>query len=256
MKTRLIGGLAALVLAVMGTALLVLYVGAADSRAQEGLSPTEVLVVQERVPAGTPVDELSTMVTSESLVKSAVVPLALTTLEGQETRITAVDLLPGEQLLAERLVKPEDFAPGTVPVPDGLEEVTVLLAPERMLGARISAGDRVGVYISGELEEEAPDFERLPDEMIGFKQYTNLNFQNVLVTAVQQAAPEAEDSAGAGADAVAMPTGSAFVTLAVNDLDAGRIIFGAEFGSIWFTKESDASQEADTPVITIPEVVK
>lgn len=260
MKTRLIGGLVALVLAVLGTTLLVLYVGAADSRAQEGLSPTEVLVVNERIPAGTPVEDLGTLVTTQSLVKSAVAPLALTTLDGQEDKITAVDLLPGEQLLAERLVAPEDFDPGTVPVPDGLEEVTVLLAPERMLGGRIAAGDHVGVYISGELQEDAPDFERLPKEMIGFKQHTNLSLQNVLVTAVQQAAPETEDSADADADAgtdgVAMPNGSAFVSLALDDLNAGKVIFGAEFGSIWFTKESDTSEEADPPIITIPEIVK
>ncbi|WP_394247966.1 Flp pilus assembly protein CpaB [Arthrobacter pityocampae] len=254
MKTRLIGGLAALVLAIMGTTLLVLYVGAADSRAQEGLTPTEVLVVSERIPAGTPVEELRNLVKSEALVKSAVAPLALATLDGQENRITAVDLLPGEQLLAERLVAPEDFAPGTVPVPDGFEEVTVLLAPERMLGSRVTAGDYVGVYVSGALEEDAPNIERLPDEMIGFKQHTNLILQNVLITAVQQAAPETEDSAGA--EGVSMPNGSAFVTLALKDLDAGRVIFGAEFGSIWFTKESDTSEEADPPVITIPEVVR
>ncbi|MDN4610766.1 Flp pilus assembly protein CpaB [Arthrobacter burdickii] len=258
MKTRLIGGLAALVLAILGTALLVLYVGAADSRAQEGLDPTKVLVVSERVPAGTPVEDLRALVTTESLVKSAVAPRALTTLDGQENKIAAVDLLPGEQLLAERLVAPEDFAPGTVPVPDGLEEVTILLAPERMLGSRIAAGDHVGVYISGELEDEAPDLDRLPDEMIGFKQHTNLILQNVLVTAVQQAAPETEDSANAdaGTDGVAMPNGSAFVTLALDDLNAGKVIFGAEFGSIWFTKESATSEQADPPVITIPEVVK
>ncbi|MHA7279174.1 Flp pilus assembly protein CpaB [Arthrobacter sp. MDT2-2] len=256
MKTRLIGGLAALVLAVLGTTLLVLYVGAADSRAQEGLDPTEVLVVSERIPAGTPVEELQDLVATESLVKSAVAPRALTTLDGQENKITAIDLLPGEQLLAERLVAPEDFSPGTVPVPDGLEEVTILLAPERMLGSRITAGDRVGVYISGELEEEAPDWKRLPEEIFGLKEHTNLSLQNVLVTAVQQAAPETEDSAGAGSDAVTMPNGSAFVTLALDDLNAGKVIFGAEFGSIWFTKESDTSEEVDIPVITIPEVLK
>ncbi|MEC5199152.1 pilus assembly protein CpaB [Arthrobacter sp. PL16] len=254
MKTRLIGGLVALVLAVIGTALLVLYVGAADSRAQEGLAPTQVLVVSERVPAGTSTEDLPTFLTTQSLVKSAVAPRALTTLDGQENKITAVDLLPGEQLLTERLVAPEDFAPGTVPVPDGLEEVTILLAPERMLGGRITAGDDVGVYISGELTEEAPDFERLPDEIKGFKQHTNLSLQNVLVTAVQQAAPQTEDSADA--EGIAMPSGSAFVTLALNDFDSGRVIFGAEFGSIWFTKESDSSEEADPPVITIPEVLK
>ncbi|WP_026549091.1 RcpC/CpaB family pilus assembly protein [Arthrobacter sp. Br18] len=254
MKARLFGGLAALLLAVIGTALLVLYVGAADSRAQEGLEPTDVLVVSERIPAGTSVEDIRSKVASESLVQSAITPQALTTLDGQEQKITAVDLFPGEQLLAERLVAPEDFAPGTVPVPDGLEEVTVLLAPERMLAGRLKAGDSVGVHLSGELEEEAPNFDRLPDEMVGFKQYSNLNFQNVLVIAVQQAAPEAEDSTNA--EGVAMPNGSAFVTFALNDSDAGRVIFGAEFGTIWLTKETDTSEVADPPVITIPEVVK
>lgn len=254
MKARLFGGLAALVLAIIGTALLVLYVGAADSRAQEGLEPTEVLVVSERIPAGTPVEDLRSMVTTESVVQSAVTPQALTTLDGQEEKITAVDLLPGEQLLAERLVAPEDFSPGTVPVPDGLEEVTVLLAPERMLAGRLKAGEFVGVHISGELEEEAPNFDRLPDEMVGFKQYTNLKLQNVLIVAVQQAAPETEDSANG--EGVAMPNGSAFVTFALDDQDAGRVIFGAEFGTIWLTKETETSEVADPPVITIPEVVQ
>ncbi|WP_159617647.1 Flp pilus assembly protein CpaB [Arthrobacter zhaoguopingii] len=256
MKSRLIGGIAALLLAVVGTALLVIYVKGADARALQGAEPVEVLVVQERVPAGTPVDELSDFLQAEAIPQSAVPEDSLNTLDGQDGKITAADLMPGEQLLAARLVAPEQFSPGTVPVPEGLEEVTILLAPERMLAGRLKAGDLVGVHISGELVEEAPPNDRLPGEMIGFKEYSNLNFQNVLVTAVQQAAPQTEDSANGEDEGVAMPNGSAFVTLALNDFNAGRVIFGAEFGAIWLTKETDTSEEGNPPVITIPEVVK
>ncbi|RJU02678.1 pilus assembly protein CpaB [Arthrobacter frigidicola] len=254
MKSRLIGGVAALLLAVVGTALLVIYVKGADARALQGAEPVEVLVVQERVPAGTPVSELNEFLQAEAIPKSAVPGDSLTTLDGQDGKITAADLMPGEQLLAARLIAPEQFSPGTVPVPEGLDEVTVLLAPERMLAGRLKAGDFVGLYISGELTEEAPVFDRLPAEMTGFKQHTNLNLQNVLVTAVQQAAPATEGSENG--EGVPMPNGSAFVTFALNDMNAGRVIFGAEFGTIWLTKETDTSEEGNPPVITIPEVVK
>jgi pilus assembly protein CpaB len=254
-KSRLIGGIASLLLAIIGTTLLVLYVNGAEARAQEGLDPVNVLVVKEAIPAGSPVAEISAMLETKAVAKAAVPAGTLDSLAGQEGKITAVDLLPGEQLLEARLVSPEDFDPGTVPVPDGMEEVTILLAPERMLGGRLKAGDMVGLYISAEFTDETtPETSDIPDEMVGWKQFTNQRFQNVLITAVQQAAPETEDSADA--DGVAMPNGSAFVTVARTDLDTAEIVFGAEFGRIWLSKESSKSEVVDTPVVIVPEVLK
>ena len=45
MKSRLLAGLAALVLAIAGTLMLVNYVSNADRRAQESLQPVDVVVV-------------------------------------------------------------------------------------------------------------------------------------------------------------------------------------------------------------------
>ncbi len=50
MKTRLLGGIVAVVLAIVGTLLLVTYVQAADARAQKDLQPVDVLVIQSQVP--------------------------------------------------------------------------------------------------------------------------------------------------------------------------------------------------------------
>lgn len=72
MKTRLLGGLAALLLAIVGSVLMFNYAQAADSRAQQGLDPVEVLVVQKAIPAGTPVTELAQSVKETSLPGAAV----------------------------------------------------------------------------------------------------------------------------------------------------------------------------------------
>lgn len=253
MKARLLGGIAALVLAVVGAILLFVYVQGAAARAQAGLEPVNVLVVQERIPAGTKAADLGSKVKSSSIPKSAVPAGALASLGDAEGKVTAVDLEPGEQLLAARLVDPRDLVPGTVPVPDGLEEVTLLLTPERLLGGRIEAGDKVTVYTSFKSEEDMPAGARVPAEVKGWKQSTGILFHDVLVTAVQKAEPDTKKTgseAEATPNGVAMPNGSAFVTLARTDAQAAKLVFGAEFGTIWLAKQTDTSTKSKAPVIT------
>jgi pilus assembly protein CpaB len=248
-KSRLLGGIAALVLAVVGAILLFVYVQGAATRAQAGLEPVNVLVVQEAIPAGTKTSDLGTRVRSEAIPKTAVPDGALETLSQKEGTVTAVALQPGEQLLASRLIDPRDLVPGTVPVPDGLEEVTLLLAPERLLGGRIEAGDIVTVYSSFKAEDEMPADATVPPEVKGWKQSTGLLFQDVLVTAVQKAAADTKNSAGAESG-VEMPNGSAFVTVARTDADAAKLVFGAEFGTLWLSKQTPTSTKNDPPVTT------
>lgn len=255
MKSRLLGGIAALVLAVIGTVLLVVYVQGADSRAAQGLEPVDVLVVKESVPAGTKAADLIKYVQSEAIPQSAVPDGALRSLDEQAGRVTSVDLEAGEQLLASRLVDPKELVPGTVPVPEGMEEVTLLLSPERILGGRLEAGDSVTVYTSFRAEDSMPADAPVPAEVKGWKQSTGLLFHDVLITAVQKAAPdtkkpETTDSSGSADSKVEMPNGSAYVTVARSDADAAKLVFGAEFGTIWLAKQTDSSAKSDPPVTT------
>lgn len=253
MKARLLGGIAALVLAVVGAVLLFVYVQGSANRAQAGLEPVNVLVVQEVIPAGTKASELGTRIQSESVPKSAVPEGALESLSDLTGKVTAVDLQPGEQLLAARMVDPRDLVPGTVPVPDGMEEVTLLLTPERLLGGRIEAGDTVTVFTSFTSDEDMPAGASVPAEVKGWKQSTGLLFHDVLVTAVQKAEPDTKKSSSdpdAAKNGVAMPNGSAFVTVARSDADAAKLVFGAEFGTIWLAKQTDNSTKNNPSVTT------
>ena len=249
MKSRLLGGIAAVVLAVIGSILLFVYVQGASARAQAGLEPVNILVVDERVTAGTSSSDLAARLRTQAVPKSAVAEGALSDLNEQAGKVTAVDLEPGEQVLASRLVDPRDLVPGTVPVPEGLEEVTFLLGPERLLGGRIEAGDTVTVFTSFESQDGMPADAPVAAEIQGWNQHTGILFHDVLVTAVQKA-PSKSESSSSGEEGVEMPNGSAFVTVARTDADAAKMIYSADYGSIWLAKQTGSTVKSDPPLTT------
>ena len=188
MKSRLLAGVVAVLLAIVGAVIVVSYAQGADQRAVSSLDPVGVLVVTKAVPAGSPVEALKASVALEELPGAAVAETALNTLDGAAGKVTAADLVPGEQLLAERLVSPEELKTlGSVPVPAGLQEVSFQLEPQRVVGGRLAAGDTVGIFITmpnGGIEDK-PDQETV-----------QLSIRKALVTAVQRA-PEAAAAAPA-----------------------------------------------------------
>src|SRR3954451_2634662 len=135
MRRRLLAAFAALVLALAGGVVLVAYVRGADARAAAGLRTGQVLVVQEPVPAGTPADQLAAKVDTELVPAKTAVPGRVRDLAALAGKVAAVALEPGEQLLARRFKAPGDLrAAGTVDVPHGDQEVSVLLDPQRAVG--------------------------------------------------------------------------------------------------------------------------
>ncbi len=149
--------------------------------------------------------------------------------------MATVDLLAGEQLLTSRFARPEDRqAAGTVAVSDGLQEISVLLEPQRVVGARLAAGDTVGVYLSQVLPDGTPQ--------------TSAVLHSVLVSQVQGApAPVAE--ADPQTAAAGTPAASLLVTLALSAKDAETVVYGMEHGSLWLSLESDGDETGSTRVL-------
>jgi pilus assembly protein CpaB len=239
MRRRLLAAVAALLLLVVGTAVLVAYVGGADSRALAGVQTVEVLIADELIPAGTTADELEPLVRTEQVPAKAAVDGRVLALDSLAGEVATVDVLPGEQLLGARFARPDDLGtPGTVPLPDGLQEVSVLLEPQRAVGGRLAAGDTVGVVVSLTFE--------------GGTSTTHTVLHDVLVTQVQGAPAPAEtggETATASAGTPA-PTASLMVTLAVNAAQAEAVVFGVEHGTIWLSLEPDGADLGGTSVLT------
>ena len=67
MKSRLLTGIAAVVLAIIGAMLVISYAQGADQRAVRNLEPVSVIVVKKAIPAGTPVGAMGASVATEQL---------------------------------------------------------------------------------------------------------------------------------------------------------------------------------------------
>ena len=255
MKSRMLAGIVAVLLAVVGAVLVVTYAQGADQRAVKDLEPVGVLVVTKAIPAGASTETVKASVALEQVPGTAVAKSALDTLDNSAGKVAAADLVPGEQLLAEKLVAPEDLqTSGSVKVPAGLQEVSFQLEPQRVVGGRLEPGDHVGIFIS----MPTGGVESKPGET------TQLSVHKALVTAVQRAPegatanPAPSASAGAEADPrdINLPTGSLMVTVAVNDVNAGKVVFASEFATIWLSREPLDAEDNGPRVMIRPDVYR
>src|SRR4051812_18232532 len=235
MRRRLRAALAALVMFVLGAVVLLAYVRGADARALAGAQPVQVLVVDQLVPAGTAGDGLAEFVRTDTVPAKAAVAGRVTDLDELTGLVATTDLEPGEQLLAGRFERPDRLqTPGTVEVPVGLQEVSILLEPQRAVGGRLAAGDTVGVYLS-----------------LADARQTHGVLHRVLVTQVQGAPAAVDPAAETGVDPAASsaPASSLMVTLALNSRDVESVVFGAEHGTLWLSLEPDGTDTGGTRVV-------
>lgn len=233
MSRRLIAGLAAGLVALLGAILLITYVHSADERAMANLDPVEVLVASAPIGQGTPAEDLASLVVVEEIPSAAVGPAPVRSLAELAGMVAATDIQAGEQLLIGRFASPLDMQKfGGIPVPKGLHQVTVPLDSARVVGGTITPGDLVGVFASFNFEPPV----------------THLVLDKILVTRVQgglnPSTSSSADATGSDADAAtntsdpsAAPVhdGGAMVTLAVPARAAETIVFGAEHGTIWLS---------------------
>jgi pilus assembly protein CpaB len=232
MKKRLLGVLAAVVLAALGTLVLVAYVQGAENRALAGEQTVDVLVVAQAIERSTKAEEIGPFVTTERVPLKVRAEGSVESLDELSGQVAAVDLLPGEQIVAARFQSPAKLAEESqVEVPDGLQEITIALEPQRAVGGQIAPGDTVGIFASF-----SPDV--LPYN-------TKLILHKLLLTNIQMEqlppSPSEEDAASSAPELA--PTGNLLMTLAVDVTQAERIVFAAEHGTIWLSAEPESANE-------------
>ena len=251
MRRRLLAAFAALVLLFAGTVVLLAYVRGADARALAGVQTIEVLVADQLIPEGTPADQLTTLVRTEVLPRKAAVDGRVTDLDELDGLVATVDLQPGEQLLTSRFGE-EDAAgeEGTVPVPVGLQEVSVLLEPQRALGGRLVAGDTVGVVVSIGDGKATGDTGSVMHEVL------ITEVQGAPLTADPEAETPATDETANASSGSAVPVQSLMITLAVTASQAEAVVYGMEHGSVWLTLENEDAKLGGTEKLDAGNIYK
>lgn len=223
MRGRVVAVLVAAVLAVAATAALLAYAGGADRRAIADQQPVLVYLARARIAAGTRGEDAQNrgLIERATLPRKAVAGGAVRSLEQLAGRVAAVDIVPGEQLLAARWVgRGEAPGGGLLSIPEGHQAVSIALDPTRQVSGFVTPGDRVSVVVSLSLQRG------------GRSQRTSrFLLQDVAVLAVgatAQGAPAAPAGRRTG-------QGPSTVTLAVRPADVERVVFAAENGSLYLS---------------------
>lgn len=237
MNKKVVGIVAAAVMAVIGTIILVVFVRGAEDRALEGEELVTVLVTEQQIPAGTPAAQMEDLVTTEQIPAKIAPEGVVSDLVQVQGLVNNVDFLAGETLLAGRFVEPENFNArrGSVEVPEGLLEVTIAMSQEQFIGGIPTPGDKIALIVNGDRADfipantdplAQPSDPANPDQLVATDlSLTKIILQQALVTNVQgNPLPEAPVS-GNAEDRVAPASGSILVTLALDGPDTERLLY-------------------------------
>lgn len=240
MKTRIIGAILAVVLAVAGGVAVYLYAAGADARAAEGAELVEAYVVTETVPIGTPAESIQDYIEVDELARNAVPEDAVTDLADLDGLVTSAELLPGDILREGRFVDPADASAGAVAVPEGMQLVSFTLPADRVVGGEVGPGDRIGLV--GTVDPDEVGSEDVINPITSFA------FHGVLVTNVQGVArtdPETGEETDQSSDAAIM------VTIALSAPDIERWVWftegeAANYAQMWLTLENETTDNSGT----------
>src|SRR6478736_4410073 len=109
-KRRIVGIVAAMILAIIGTVALVGYVQSAKDKAVAAEATVDVYVVDKLVPKGAEADTIRSSVSVEQIPTRLEQPGAVRNLNEVGSSVAAADLQPGDQLLRARLVPKEQVS--------------------------------------------------------------------------------------------------------------------------------------------------
>jgi pilus assembly protein CpaB len=247
-----IGLVAAIALATVGTIAIVAYVRGAEDRALEGEKVVQVLVVTDEVPAGTPAEDLGDRVKLERVTEKVKADGAVTTVTSLKGKVASATLVPGEQVVERRFIEASAYrARGvSVAVPDGMLQTTFSISPDRAVGGIVTPGSTVAITMSFTGATDPAEGEAAEDT----GSVTHMTLRKVLVTNVQaddagttDREDDADETAVEPGDA---PGGQFLITVALSDVDSERLVYAAEFGSIWLSVEPKDSPVGPTKLVT------
>lgn len=145
----------AVFVAIIGTALVFLYVQGADNRAQDKVASVQVLQATQNVAAGEKYDDalaagkISLQEVPKTVVDSNVG--AVTSTDILKGKVASVPIFPGQVIVTGQFGNTVATTATNLPVPPGMMAISVNLTdPDRVAG-NIQNGSDVAIFVTGEL---------------------------------------------------------------------------------------------------------
>lgn len=244
MTRRILGVLLAIVLAVLGTAAVLVYVKAAQARVADGQRAVNVLIAKQRIPAGTSGETIRTRGLVEEVVMPALtVPVdTLSAVPEELDRLVVTSDVQPRQLLLRAMFGAATKLSGGLNVPEKMLAVSINIEIDGQVGGYVRPGSQITIfdtYDSADKQQGKVTRVLLPRvEVLAIGQYGAGG-----VTSTQQ-----QNGAGTAAE-TGRQSGGLVVTVAVNQADAERLIHADRTGALYFALLTDSSEVKPGPGI-------
>jgi pilus assembly protein CpaB len=221
---------AALVIAALGTTGVFLYVNGVDERAQADYDLVEVLVATAPINAGTSVEEAvdaGAFDLRQYLRKSVEGLPALSDTAAIEGQVALVPIAAGEPILESQFGEVNQT--GALPIPEEKMAISVELSdPARVAGFAVP-GSHVAIFMTTSGDAGSDTTRLLLDDI------------EVIATGETTVAP-----ADVASDQPTEDLPTALLTLAVDQTEAQKIVYGSQHGQLHFALRREDSTVSDT----------
>ncbi|MGH3713627.1 MAG: Flp pilus assembly protein CpaB [Micromonosporaceae bacterium] len=252
MIRRVVAIVIAVVLAVVGTVLVLGYVKTADARAIAGKQAVQVLVAKERIPAGTSVAKIraNDLVEKVTMPASTVPASAIGGFEKSADDLVVTAEVQASQLLLRGMFSEKVKSTGGLSIPKGKIAVSVQLETPEQVAGFVRPGTTIAIFntfnmIDRTHRESNGEGLRLKD---GVNQATKMLLPKVEVIAVgAYGTPGTKTSDGKTTKATAenkqkaSQLGLLVVTVAVTQAEAERLVHALRTSSLYLALVTDDS---------------
>ena len=242
--------LVAVLIAALGTAMIVLYVQGIQARATEGQELVKVLTATQVIEAGETIEDAKSAgkVEEAEVARTALADGALSSTRSIADQVALGRIYPGEQIISQKF-----GAPGTqtaLSIPEDMLAISVELTDPARVAGFVNPGSNVAIFVSADPEQVNPDgsTQKLPT-------YTRLLLPKVQVIGVGGTTVTSKTTTTQDGDQTTEQVPRTILTVAVTQEQAERVIFASRNGNLSFALLSEKSKVVDSPGITAADIL-
>ena len=231
MDRRKILLIVAVIVALVGTALVFLYVRGSDARANARFDTVEVLRAVAPIEAGETIDDaLATgKLALQPVPRDYVLPNAQTSVEALSGTYASVKILPGEQIVSDKFGAEIAAPESALTIPRGTVAISVSLTDTARVAGFIEPGTEVAIFLNSTTTGEPS---------------TRLLLDEVQVIAVGSTTTSQTTTTTAEGTQTVEQLPRTLMTLALNQRDAEKVLLSQGTGELVFallTKDSNVA---------------
>lgn len=228
----------AVIVALLGTALVFLYVRGADQRAEARFETVEVLRATQPIEPGESIESAAAAgkIALQPVVREYLQPGYQTSLDALAGQFASVRIYAGEQIIDDKFGETVEST-SALPIPDGQVAVSINLTDTARVAGFVNPGSEVAIYLNGTNPAGGLPFTRMLLERV-----TVIGVGSTTPTQTTTTTPEGAQTTEA------LPR--TLMTLALDQADAEKILFAQGNGELAFALLTDKSRINRGPGVT------